>query len=222
MGGAIDQLKAVENPQGPLIRQAKIVVTRRLSNVVMVRGAMYTYEKESRLDAFLICETYDDGFWRQVKHHHIVIENEDKLETYYPFQCEPETFYRIRGFFMVNNNVKGKDRPTQRVLVQALGIWNIWGRDDGYDEPRTTPLDLFYDNIPLPDISERIYQRNDKVEIVEEYRPPLGWQQSGPVPNMFHRDITDEELQERIRIYKETHKRKRRKKAEITQEKKEE
>lgn len=186
MGGAVNQLIAVRNPQGPLIRQAKIVVTRRLSNVIMVRGGLYTYEKEEMLDAFLICETFENGFWQQVSHHHLVLEHTDKLETYYPFQCEPEKLYRVRGFFMVNNS-SGKKGPTQRILLQALGIWNVWGRDDGYDEPKTTPLDLFYDNIPLPNVLERKYQRNDKVQTVEPYKPVFGRRLQGPLPDMFYR-----------------------------------
>ncbi len=185
MGGAVNQLRAVKNPQGPLIRQAKLVVTRRLSNVIMVRGGLYTYEKEKTLDAFLICECFDDGIWKQVSHHHLVLENTDKLETYYPFQCEPAKFFRIRGFFMVNNS-EGRKGPTQRILVQAMGVWNVWGRDDGYDEPKLTPLDLFYDDIPLPDVSERKYGRNDKVEVVEPYNPVFN--RSYPLHEMFRRD----------------------------------
>ena len=143
-----------ENPQGPLIRQGKVMVTRRLSNVIMARAAVYTYEKQKTIEVFLICEVFNGGIWQQVKNHTAAVEDTDKLETYYAFQCEPNKFHRIRAFFMVNNRAC-RDTHTQRLLVQAVGVWNNWGRDDDLDEPRTTPLNLFYDDTPLPPVEER-------------------------------------------------------------------
>lgn len=151
------------NPQGPLVRQAKLVVTRRLSNVIMVRGALYTYEKEKRLDGFLICEMLENGFWQKVGEFHKSVEQTENLEVYHPFSCDPEKLYRIVGFFMVNNTYE-KEEPAQRLFVQAMGIWNVWGREDGYDEPKSTPVELFYDGISLPPVEERKYARTEKPE----------------------------------------------------------
>ena len=56
---------------------------------------------------------------------------------------------------MVNNRAC-MDCVTQRELLQVLGIWNNWGRDDDLDEPRTVPLDQFNDGILLPPVEERL------------------------------------------------------------------
>ena len=155
MAGQVIPKVDFKNPQGPLIRQVKLAATRRLSNVIMARAGLYTYEKQKNLDIFLICEVFRQGIWEQVKNYSVGADNADALEAFYPFQCEPNMFHRVRGFYMVNNRAC-MDCVTQRELLQVLGIWNNWGRDDDLDEPRTVPLDQFNDGILLPPVEERL------------------------------------------------------------------
>lgn len=154
MAGEVTPWTDHVNPQGPLIRQAKVSATRRLSNIIMARAGLYTYEKEKDLSMFMICEIMRKGIWEQVENYSTYVENSDKLEVFYPFHCEPNEFHRVRVFCMVNNRVC-MDRVTQRALVQVVGVWNNWGRDDGLDEPKTVPMDQFVDTIPLPPVEER-------------------------------------------------------------------
>ncbi len=145
----ITPLIIYENPNGPLIRQAKVCVTRRLSNIIMVRAGLYTYEKCSGLEIFLICEAHQNGSWQQVGSCSCEKCDTDTLEYYYPFSCEPNRFHRVLAFYMVNNRAC-REQPTQRLLLNAMGVWNNWGRDDGLDEPKSVPLSEFYDGLKLP------------------------------------------------------------------------
>ena len=152
-----------------MIRQAKLMVTRRLSNVIMARAGLYTYEDMKMMEIFMICESFDHGIWKLVKCYSEAVKGKNKLEIYYPFQCEPNVFHRVRAFFLAGYDTE-KKFVTHNELLQVLGVWNNWGRDDGLDEPKATPLDLLYDGIPLPPVEERIFLPGDNRFVVKKYR----------------------------------------------------
>lgn len=120
----------------------------------MARVGLYTYEKEKDLEIFLLCEILRDGIWEQVENHPVYAENTDHLEVFYPFHCEPNSFHRVRAFCMINNRAC-MDRVTQRELLQVTGIWNVWGRDDDMNEPKSVPLEEFNDDVPMASVEER-------------------------------------------------------------------
>lgn len=140
MKGARKPLKAVEEPKGPLIDRACVYVTRRLGSVIMVRAGLKSCKQQLKLSLLLICEAFTDGSWQQTDTYYIEETDTGLLRASHAFVCEPALLYRIRVLAMADHGAP--DARAQRVLLQAGGIWNIWGRDDGLDEPKETPLDL--------------------------------------------------------------------------------
>ena len=142
------------NPGGPVIRQCKLSLVRRLSNKMMSRAALYTYKKEYSLEILIIVETFLKGLWEVWDSRLCSETSVDKLEVYFDCPCTPCEYSRVRAMFFAN--AQGYGTPHRELLITE-GTWNNWGRDDGMDEQRFVPLDDFYDGVELPPLEEQEY-----------------------------------------------------------------
>lgn len=130
------------NPLGPIIRQCKVSVVRKLSNRVVARAEIFNYRPEYSTEILLIVESFIEGKWIIMGSEWFCEYDVDHMRAVIDRECIPCELVCVRAYFFVNR--QGIGIPQEEYLGPVM-LWNVWGRNDGIDEQRYVDIQDFYD-----------------------------------------------------------------------------